>query len=130
MAIKRIDPLTGEEFEDRMELVTNDAERLVAYYKHAVQMFAGASDLIKYCINKRMKDELDSEDDAIRRICAVGECIEIIQAMEIWAEDKTDSLLSTYGPFRESVSEENRERWDRIEGNTKPYVETSLNSVC
>ena len=29
MAIKRVDPLTGEEFEDRMELVTNDSERLV-----------------------------------------------------------------------------------------------------
>ena len=127
MAIKRIDPLTGEEFEDRMELATNDAERLVAYYRHTVQKFAGASDLVKYCINKRMKDELDSEEDAIRRMCAVGACIEIIQAMEIWAEEKTDSLLSIYGPFRESVSEENRERWDKIEGNTKPYVETTLN---
>lgn len=127
MAVKTIDPLTGEEFEDRMEIVTNDSERLVAYYRHAVKMFAGASDLIKYCINKRMKDELDSEEDAIRRMCAVGSCIEIIQAMEVWAENKTDSLLSTYGPFRESVTEENRERWDRIEGNTKPFVETTLN---
>lgn len=127
MAIKRVDPLTGEEFEDRMELATNDAERLEAYYKHTVQVFAGASDLVKFCINKRMKDELDSQEDAIRRMCAVGACVEIIQSMEVWAEQKTDDLLSTYGPFRESVSEENRDKWDRIEGNTKPYVETTLN---
>lgn len=127
MAIKRVDPLTGEEFEDRMELAANDAERLEAYYKHTVQVFAGASDLVKFCINKRMKDELDSQEDAIRRMCAVGACVEIIQSMEVWAEQKTDDLLSTYGPFRESVSEENRDKWDRIEGNTKPYVETTLN---
>lgn len=127
MAVKRLDPLTGEEYEDRIELATNDSDRLVAHYKHTVQMFAGASDLINFCINKRINEELDAEEDAIRRMCAVGSCMEIIQAMETWAENKTGSLISMYGPFRESVSEENREKWDRIEGNTKPYVETTLN---
>ncbi|HZK62362.1 MAG TPA: DEAD/DEAH box helicase family protein, partial [Anaerovoracaceae bacterium] len=52
VSVKRIDPLTGEAFEDHEELVENDADRLVAYYKHAVSVFAGASDLIKYFINR------------------------------------------------------------------------------
>lgn len=127
VSIKRVDPLTGEEFEDRMELVENDADRLVVYYKNTVRVFAGASDVIKYCINRRMSDEYDTEQDAIRRMCAVGACMEIIQAMEEWAERRTEELLDTYGSFRESVSEENREKWDRIEGNTKPWVEYNLN---
>ncbi|MCC0706468.1 DEAD/DEAH box helicase family protein [Clostridioides sp. ES-S-0190-01] len=127
MSIKRVDPLTGEEFEDRVELAENDADRLLAYYKNTVRVFSGASDKIKYCINKRMKDELDTEEDAIRMMCAVGYCIEIVQAMEVWAESKTEELLDIYGPFRASVSEKNREKWDRIEGNTKPYVEDYLN---
>ena len=127
VSIKRVDPLTGEEFEDRMELVENDADRLEVYYKNTVRVFAGASDVIKYCINRRMSDEYDSEQDAIRRMCAVGACMEIVQAMEEWAERRTEELLDTYGSFRESVSEENRETWDRIEGNTKPWVEYNLN---
>ena len=127
VTVKRIDPLTGEEFEDHEELVENDADRLVAYYKHAVSVFSGASDLIKYCINKRKEEELDSNVQAISRIAAVGYCLEIIQAMETWAEKKTDELLSIYGPQRYAVSEENKAKWDRIEGNTKPYIERNLN---
>ena len=38
--------------------------------------------------------------------------------MEQWAEDKTNRLLSKYGPQRYNVREENRAWWDRIEGNT------------
>lgn len=127
VTVKRIDPLTGEEFEDHEELLENDADRLVAYYKNAVSVFAGASDLIRYCINKRKEDELDSDAQAISRIAAVGYCLEIIQAMETWAEKKTDELLSIYGPQRYAVSEENKAKWDRIEGNTKPYIERNLN---
>lgn len=126
VTVKRIDPLTGEEFEDHEELLENDADRLVSYYKHAVSVFAGASDLVNYCINKRKEDELDSDAEAISRIAAVGYCLEIIQAMETWAEKKTDELLSIYGPQRYAVSEENKAKWDRIEGNTKPYIERNL----
>ncbi|WP_069999859.1 DEAD/DEAH box helicase [Cellulosilyticum sp. I15G10I2] len=126
VTVKRVDPLTGEEFEDKEELVENDADRLVAYYKHAVSVFAGASDLIKYYINKRKEDEYDSDVQAIGRIAAVGYCMEIVQAMEIWAENKTEELLSLYGPHRYAVSDEHRERWDAIEGNTKPYIERNL----
>lgn len=125
--VKRIDPLTGEEFEDREELVQNDADRLVSYYRRAVSVFAGASDLVKYFINRRKKKEYDSDVEAISRIAAVGACIEIIQALEVWAENKTNELLSIYGPQRYAVSEENKEKWDRIEGNTKPYIERNLN---
>lgn len=125
--VKRIDPLTGEEFEDREELVQNDADRLVSYYRRAVSVFAGASDLVKYFINRRKNDEFDSDVEAISRISAVGACIEIIQALEVWAENKTNELLSIYGPQRYAVSEENKEKWDRIEGNTKPYIERNLN---
>ncbi|MCI3197607.1 DEAD/DEAH box helicase family protein [Bacillus sp. HU-1818] len=125
--VKRIDPLTGEEFEDREELVQNDADRLVSYYRRAVSVFAGASDLVKYFINRRKNDEFDSDVEAISRISAVGACIEIIQALEVWAENKTNELLSIYGPQRYAVSEENKEKWDRIDGNTKPYIERNLN---
>ena len=127
VTVKRINPLTGEKFEDHEEVVENDADRLVVYYKHAVSVFAGASDLIKYCINKLKEDKLDSDTQAISRIAAVGYCMEIIHAMEIWAEKKTDELLSIYGPQRYAVSEENKMKWDRIEGNTKPYIERNLN---
>ena len=127
VSVKRVDPLTGEAFEDREELVENDADRLVTYYKHTVSVFSGASDLIKYCINKRKNEEFDSDANAISRIAAVGYCMEIIQAMEEWAEKKTDELLSIYAPQRYAVSEENKAKWDRIEGNTKPYIERNLN---
>ena len=126
VAVKRVDPLTGEAFEDREEFVENDSVRLTSYYRHAVTMFAGASDLIKHYINKRMTEHYESDAQAIARIAAVGYCMEIIQAMENWAEDKTDYLLSIYGPQRFAVSEDNRARWDRIEGNTKPYIERNL----
>ncbi len=127
ITVQRVDPLTGEKYEDAHdELVENDAARLVAYYRHTVNVFAGASDIIKYCINRRMTDKLDSETEAISRIAAIGYCMEIVQAMEDWAETKTDDLLSEYGPQRYAVSEENREKWDRIEGNTKPYIERYL----
>lgn len=127
VSVKRVDPLTGEAFEDREELVENDADRLVTYYKHTVSVFSGASDLIKYCINRRKNEEFDSDANAISRIAAVGYCMEIIQAMEEWAEKKTDELLSIYAPQRYAVSEENKAKWDRIEGNTKPYIERNLN---
>lgn len=126
VTVKRIDPLTGEAFEDHEELVENDSERLTNYYKHAVSVFAGASDLIKYCINKRMTEQFDSDSQAICRLAAVGYCMEIVQAMEVWAENKTDELLSAYGPMRYAVSEENKTKWDRIEGNTKPFIERTL----
>lgn len=125
--VKRVDPLTGEEFENREELVENDSVRLTTYYKHTVKVFAGASDLVKYYIKRRMEDEIDSETEAISRIAAVGYCMEIVQAMEQWSENKTDKLLSKYGPQRFAVSEDNQSKWDRIEGNTKPYIERNLN---
>jgi len=127
VSVKRVDPLTGKAFEDREELVENDADRMVVYYKRAVSVFAGASDLIKFYINKRKDDdELGTDTEAIGRICAVAACIEIVQAMEDWAEDKTNDLLNIYGPQRYAVSEENKEKWDRIEGNTRPYIERTL----
>lgn len=126
VTVKRVDPLTGEEFEDKEEIVENDADRLVFYYKHAVDVFKGASDLIKYCINKRKEDEYDSDTQAISRIAAVGYCMEIVQAMEAWAENKTEELLEEYAPHRYAVSDEHKERWDAIEGNTKSYIERNL----
>ena len=124
--IKHVDPLTGEVFESREELVENDDVKLKAYYNHAIKVFAGASDLIKYYINRRIEEEFNSEKQAISRIAAVGYCMEIVQSMEQWAEDKTGDLLHKYGPKGYMVSEENKEKWDRIEGNTKPYIERNL----
>ena len=65
--------------------------------------------------------------EAIGRIAAVAICYEIVQGLEAWATDKTNELLSVYGPQRYAVSEENKEKWDRIEGNTKPFIERNLN---
>ncbi|MCI8304703.1 MAG: DEAD/DEAH box helicase family protein [Lawsonibacter sp.] len=126
VSVKRIDPLSGEAFEDREELVENDEDRMVAYYRRAVNMFAGASDLVKFYINKRKDDELDTDPAAIGRICAVAACIEIVQSMELWAERKTGSLLDRYGPQRYAILEDHRERWNQIEGNTRPYIERNL----
>ena len=126
VSVKRVDPLTGEEFEDREELVENDTQRMTAYYKRAVHVFAGASDLIKYYINKRKDEQWEGDPEAISRICAVAACMEIVQAMEEWAEAKTRALLDRYGPQRYGVSEENLDRWNRVEGNTLPYIERTL----
>lgn len=126
--VKRVDPLTGEVFEDQDELVTNDSVRLISYFNDAKNVFAGASDEIKFYINKRMEDEMDSEDQAICRIAAVGKCLEIVHAMEEWATYKTQDLLEQYGPQRDEILDEDaKETWDRIEGNTKAYVERNLN---
>lgn len=126
--VKRVDPLTGEVFEDQDELVTNDSVRLIAYFNDAKNVFSGASDEIKYYINNRMEDEMDSEDQAICRIAAVGRCLEIVHAMEEWATHKTKDLLEQYGPQRDEILDEDaKDTWDRIEGNTKAYVERSLN---
>lgn len=125
--IKRIDPLTGEEYEDHEELVENDANRMVAYYRQAVNKFAGASDIVKSYINRNMKNESESYDKAVARISAVAACFEIMHGLEVWAENKTHDLLDVYGPSRYAVSEENKIRWDRIEGNSLPYVNSKLN---
>lgn len=126
--VKRVDPLTGEIFEDRDELVANDSVRLIAYFNDVKNVFSGASDEIKFYINKRMEDEMASEEQAICRISAVGRCLEIVHTMEEWASQKTNDLLEQYGPQRyEILDEEAKETWERIEGNTKSYVERNLN---
>ena len=126
--VRRVDPLTGEEYSQKEDSVLNDAERITTYYQHTVNTFAGASDLVKYYINRWMAENNATHNSAISRICAVGYCMEIVQALEVWAEKKTNDLLNQYGPSRYAViSEENKEKWDRIEGNTKPYIERTLN---
>ena len=127
VSVKRVDPLTGDEFEDHEELVENDADRLVSYYKRAVSVFGGASDLVKYCLNRRMEENHDSDTQAIVRVCAAAYCMEIVQELETWAADYTEKLLDEYGPRRFAVSEENLPKWNRIDGNTKPYIERNLN---
>jgi superfamily II DNA or RNA helicase len=127
VTVKRVDPLTGEEYEDREESVENDADRMTAYYRKAVSTFAGASDVVKAYINRYMADESVTYDKAVARMSAVAACFEVVQGLEQWAEGKTRELLDTYGPSRYAVSEANKAKWDRIEGNTLPYVETTLN---
>ena len=128
VTVKRIDPLTGDVYENLEELVTNDADRLKQYYRSALDKFSKASDNIKYYINHRIEQEHDDQASAISRIASVAYCFEIIQAMETWAENKTSQLLAEYGPQRfKLTSDEHKETWDRIEGNTKPYIERNLN---
>ena len=127
IVIKKVDPITGESFGDREDVVLNDSERLSSYYYKVVRTFSNASDIIKYYINHRMESSEENETEAVSRIVAAGETFEIVSAMESWAEEKTRELLDTYSSYREHVSEANRERWDQIEGNTKPYIERNLN---
>lgn len=126
VTVKRVDPLTGEEYEDREESVQNDAARMVAYYHQAVSKFAGASDAVKAYINRYMADNSARSEDAVARMSAVAACFEVIHGLENWAERKTRELLDVYGPSRYAVSEENKAKWDRIEGNTLPYIEQTL----
>lgn len=126
VSVKRIDPLTGDVYEGREELVTNDNIRMTSYYKGTVSNFSGASDYIKYYINKRM--ELgDDETTAISRITAVGFCLEIVQGMEDWADNKVNQLLDEYSPQRYAITDEYLSTWNRIEGNTRPFIERNLN---
>lgn len=127
IAIKRIDPLTGEEYEDREESVQNDIDRMTEYYRKAVQTFAGATDIVKAYINRyKQKEELATDEEAIARICAASESMEVIQGLEQWAENETHKLIDEYGPKRYAITSENRPRWDRIEGHTQPYIEHTL----
>lgn len=126
VTVKRVDPLTGDEYEDREESVQNDADRMVAYYRQAVSKFAGASDVVKAYINRYMKDKSARYEEAVARMSAVAACFEVIHGLESWAEQKTRELLDAFGPSRYAVSEENKAKWDRIEGNTLPYVEQTL----
>ncbi|MFU0841002.1 MAG: Helicase ATP-binding domain-containing protein [Burkholderia sp.] len=127
ISVIRVDPLTGEEFEDRDELVQNDWTRLSDFYQQTVSVFAGASDKVKAYINRKSEQEDISKDEALCRICAVANCVEIITALQGWAKRETKDLLAQYGPNRNLVTAENRQRWDRIEGNTLPYVQYALN---
>jgi superfamily II DNA or RNA helicase len=126
VTIKRVDPLTGQEYEDREESVENDSYRMKAYYHKTVSTFDGASDIVKAYINRYMSKKDATDREAVTYISAVAACIEIVQGMEQWAENKTHALLDVYGPSRYAVSEENKEKWNRIEGNTLPYTEHTL----
>lgn len=126
ITVKRVDPLTGEEYEDREESVQNDTERMDSYYHKAVGVFAGASDAVKTYINRYSDENAVSHDKAIMRISAVAACFEIVQELERWAEDRTGELLDEYGPQRYAIAEDNKARWERITGNAKPYVERTL----
>lgn len=127
VTVKRIDPLTGEEYEDREESVENDSDRMIAYYRRAVSTFAGASDIVKEYINQYRVNKSVNYDKAVAHMSAVAACFEIVRGLEQWAEKKTHELLDTYGPSRYAVAEENKAKWDRIEGNTLPFVESTLN---
>lgn len=127
VTVKRIDPLTGEEYEDREESVENDSDRMIAYYRKAVSTFAGASDIVKEYINQYRVNKSVNYDKAVARMSAVAACFEIVRGLEQWAEKKTHELLDTYGPSRYAVAEENKAKWDRIEGNTLPFIESTLN---
>lgn len=127
VTVKRIDPLTGAEYEDREESVENDSDRMTAYYHKAISTFAGASDVVKEYINHYMVDRSVDYNKAVARMSAVAACFEIVQSLEQWAEKTTRELLDEYGPSRYAVTEVNKEKWDRIEGNTLPYVESTLN---
>ena len=127
VTVKRIDPLTGDIYEDREELVTNDSDRMAMYYKSTVNRFAGASDTIKHYINHRTSSVGDDNASAVGRIAAVAHCFEIVQALEVWAERRIRQLLDDYGPQRYMIADDaHKETWDRIEGNTKPYIERNL----
>lgn len=127
VTVKRIDPLTGEEYEDREESVENDSDRMNAYYRKAESTFAGASDIVKEYINQYRVNKSVNYDKAVARMSAVAACFEIVRGLEQWAEKKTHELLDTYGPSRYAVAEENKAKWDRIEGNTLPFIESTLN---
>lgn len=127
VTVKRVDPLTGEKREDREESVVNDADRMTAYYRKAVSTFAGASDVVNAYINKYIADKSVDYEKAVARMSAVAACFEVVQGLEQWAESKTRELLDNYGPSRFAVADENKARWNRIEGNTLPYVESKLN---
>lgn len=127
VTVKRIDPLTGEEYEDREESVENDYDRMNAYYNRAKSTFAGASDIVNEYINQYRVNKSVDYDKAVARMSAVAACFEIVRGLEQWAEKKTHELLDTYGPSRYAVAEENKAKWDRIEGNTLPFIESTLN---
>lgn len=124
VAVKLIDPLTGDQYEDREESVESDRRRLTTYWNKADKVFA-STDVVKYYINRRIS-EGDTEAQAVGNIGAAGDCLEIVQAIEQWAEEKTAYLLDLYAPRRFCVTDINQSKWDRIEGNAKPYIERHL----
>lgn len=124
--VKRVNPLTGDAFSSREELVENDSERLLAYYEEAKRLFA-CSDIVKNYIHKYEKENQCETKEAIKRISAAAKCFEVVRDVEQWAERSTKNLVNKYGSYRASISEENKSSWERIEGNAKPYLEKKLN---
>ena len=124
--VKRVNPLTGDAFRSREELVENDSERLLAYYEEAKRLFA-CSDIVKSYIHKYEKENQCETKEAIKRISAAAKCFEVVRDVEQWAERSTKNLVNKYGSYRASISEENKISWERIEGNAKPYLEKKLN---
>lgn len=124
--VKRVNPLTGDAFSSKEELVENDSERLLAYYEEAKRLFA-CSDIVKNYIHKYEKEKQSETKEAIKRISAAAKCFEVVRDVEQWAEICTKNLVNKYGSYRASISEENKSSWERIEGNAKPYLEKKLN---
>lgn len=128
VSIKYVDPLTGQEYRKERSSVLNDATRMYLSYREAIRIFGGASDVVKYYINRRMADPiLDSQQEAICRISAAARCEEIEQGMEDWATDETHKLLDQYGPQDYMVGEPNKNRWGNIKDHRLSYVEQHLN---
>lgn len=126
MTISKVDPLTGEKISASSDFVISDEARLARQYKNACSVFAGSADFVNYYINKRKDESFESDRDAIARIGAVARCLEVVQALEEWADKKISNFIDAYGPHEYAISESYIERWREITGNARPYIEKKL----
>jgi hypothetical protein len=124
--VKRIDPLTGDVYEEKTETAVDVNSHSRKWYNEVITKFEGVEGAVKEYIRYRRESEDDTAEEAVARIKAAGNCFEIFEAVEKWAKATTEDLLEEYGPRRDFVSIEHKDKWDFIEGNVTPYIERNL----
>lgn len=122
VSVKRVDPLTGKTIEEQEDSVPNDLEASMNAYTDALKRISGGSDLGNSYIDKF--DELHGNTEkAIWRFTAAMNTPAILCKLDEWAKSQIDLLISQYKTQRYIFSEEERNKWDHIVGNVKPYIE-------
>lgn len=131
VAVKMIDPLTGDEFLEQQESVTSDSASMRTSYRDAIKTFSGRDDLVRDYVEERAAETGGGElarEDAIWRICAVAKCAEVVRGLEEWAEDLTKNLVYRFDPqsFLLKDKGDSLARWNDIKGKVESRTESTI----
>ena len=131
--VLKVDALTGEQVESLAdERVEVFQIRLAGfdentYYNEACRKFCN-KDYVKAYFDY-MKTEKDMDDSDINnRLWGIIHCISVFTDLELWAERKTKELIEKHDGNKGRLNDDERNRWDEVIGNTRPWVEKTLSA--